>query len=96
MRERSDINAVAAIRLRENRCTKCAHAAKDRGCFFCSAEQVVPFGLSLRHPTRVYEDLRRNYWENRQEGEAMNDDAFNDKCYVWKDNRYRIYNVHGV
>jgi hypothetical protein len=31
----------------------------SRGCFFCSAEQVVPFGLSLRHPTKVYEDLRR-------------------------------------
>jgi hypothetical protein len=61
------------------------------GCFFCSAEQVVPFGLSLRHPTRVYEDLRRKYWENLQEEKLMNDrSAFNDKCYKWKHNCYRI------
>ena len=41
------------------------------GCLFCSAEQVVPPGLSLRHPTIVNEDpQRRKHWENRQEGEA--------------------------
>jgi hypothetical protein len=68
----------------------------SRGCFFCSAEQVFPFGLSLRHPTRVYEDLRRKYWENLQE-KLMNDrSAFIDKYYKWKHKRGVSNNMHGV